>query len=57
MPNSEDKQTQRQKFEEAARAAECDTDEAAFEEAVKRVGNASPQTQKELQEGRKARTK
>ena len=35
-------QSQLEKFKEAAREAECDTDEKAFEEALKKVAKAPP---------------
>jgi|GEM_PF-2433438 len=31
------------KFKEAAREAECDTDEKAFEEALKKVAKSKPE--------------
>ncbi|MCZ4298658.1 hypothetical protein [Henriciella marina] len=34
--------SQLDKFKEAAREAECDTDEKAFEEALKKVAKAPP---------------
>lgn len=36
------KKSQKQKFEQAAREAECDTDEKAFEEALKKVAKSPP---------------
>lgn len=35
-------QSQLEKFKEAAREAECDTDEKAFEEALKKVAKSPP---------------
>tara|TARA_Y100001947_G_scaffold152089_1_gene153192 strand:- start:2820 stop:2975 length:156 start_codon:yes stop_codon:yes gene_type:complete len=34
--------SQLEKFKEAAREAECDTDEKAFEEALKKVAKSPP---------------
>ena len=45
MPKPKD-ETQRAKFEEAARQLGCDEDEAAFEERLRRIGNAKPNTGK-----------
>jgi hypothetical protein len=39
-PNGETQITQKQKFEELARELECDEDEAAFDEALKRIARA-----------------
>ena len=35
--------SQLEKFKEAAREAECDTDEKAFEEALKKVAKSKPE--------------
>lgn len=40
-------QTQVEKFKEAAREADCDTDEKAFEEALKKVAKSKPSDHKE----------
>jgi hypothetical protein len=40
--NSSAKQSQLDKFKEAARAAECDDDEAAFTERVKKLVRKKP---------------
>jgi hypothetical protein len=40
MTNSASDKPQLEKFKEAAREAECDTDEKAFEEALKKVAKS-----------------
>jgi len=46
MPNmvkrDEDKDAQSRRFIETARALECDEDEAAFDEKLKRIAQAKP---------------
>lgn len=37
-----DERSQKQKFEDLARELECDEDEAAFEEMVRKVAKAPP---------------
>lgn len=37
-----DKEAQRRRFIETARALECDEDEAAFDEKLKRIAQAKP---------------
>ena len=39
---SANRKSQLDKFKEAAREAECDTDEKAFEEALKKVAKSKP---------------
>ncbi|WP_182482303.1 hypothetical protein [Henriciella barbarensis] len=39
----ESDKSQLEKFKEAAREAECDTDETAFEEALKKVAKSKPE--------------
>ena len=46
--SDKDERSQREKFEEAARQAGCDTDEDAFDRAVKAVGDSGPKTQEEV---------
>lgn len=48
-----DNRKQIDKFKEAAREAECDTDEEALDRAVKVIGKSAPKTQEEIKEGRK----
>ncbi|WP_290747714.1 hypothetical protein [Henriciella sp.] len=45
--------SQLEKFKEAAREAECDTDEKAFEEALKKVAKSKPESD-ELDKERKS---
>ncbi len=43
MPEEQPKaESQLEKFKEAARELECDEDEAAFEEKLKRIAKADP---------------
>ncbi len=39
-------QTQREKFEKAAREAECDEDESRWDERLKKVAKAKPAPEK-----------
>jgi len=42
MPKSYTATSQIDKFKQAAKEAECDTDEAAFDRALKRVAKSEP---------------
>jgi hypothetical protein len=46
LRNSDDQMPQSDKFRDLARDLECDEDEAAFEETVKRVARKEPPAEK-----------
>lgn len=48
-----DKKTQHQRFVETARELECDEDEAAFDEKLRRIATVKPKPQPQAKPGRK----